>query len=62
MRPAHVIDREITVTFNADTAPGLLWEFKPSQKSIKVKVGAQAITHFVAHNLSDATDHRPRRL
>jgi cytochrome c oxidase assembly protein subunit 11 len=51
--PGKIINRDITIRFNADTAPGLLWEFKPGQKSLKVKVGQEAITHFVARNLSD---------
>jgi len=51
--PGHVFDREITITFNADVAPGMPWEFAPGEKSVKVKVGAQGITHYVAHNLSD---------
>jgi len=51
--PAKIINRDITIRFNADTAPGLLWEFKPAQKSLKVKVGKQALAHYVARNLSD---------
>jgi cytochrome c oxidase assembly protein subunit 11 len=51
--PDHVINRDVTVRFNADISPGLLWEFRPGQKSLKVKVGQQAMTHFVARNLSD---------
>src|SRR4051812_13205586 len=45
----HVIDREMTVTFNADTDSHLPWEFKPVQKSVKVKVGQQTLIHYVAH-------------
>jgi len=51
--PDRVVNRDITIRFNADTAPGLLWEFKPGQKSLKVKVGQQALTHYMARNLSD---------
>jgi len=51
--PDRVIDRDITITFNADIAPGLPWEFKPGEKSMKVKVGQQALAHYVAHNLAD---------
>ena len=51
--PGHVIDREITIRFNADTAPGLPWQFEPGEKSIKVKVGQQSLTHYVAKNLSN---------
>jgi len=51
--PDRIINRDITIRFNADTAPGLLWEFKPALKNLKVKVGQQALTHYVARNLSD---------
>lgn len=51
--PDTVLDREITVTFNADIDPNLPWEFRPGQHSIKVKVGQQAFTHYVAHNKAD---------
>lgn len=50
--PGRVIDRDITVRFNADTAPGLPWQFAPGEKSLKIKVGQQAFTYFIARNLS----------
>src|SRR5437868_2091806 len=51
--PAHAINREIVVTFNADTDTGLPWEFTPGEKSLRVKVGQQTMTHYVARNLSN---------
>src|ERR1700722_9471887 len=48
--PGRIIDRDITIRFNADTDPGLPWEFRPGEKSIRVKVGQQALTHYVARN------------
>jgi cytochrome c oxidase assembly protein subunit 11 len=48
-----IFDREVTVTFNADIDPGLPWEFAPGEKSVRVKIGQQVLTHFVAHNLSN---------
>ncbi len=48
--PGHVLDRVITVTFNADTDPALPWDFKPGESRHKVKVGEQAMTWFLAHN------------
>ena len=50
--PAHALNRDITVSFNADTDPALPWQFKPGQPSIKTKVGQQTLTHFTAHNNS----------
>ena len=49
--PDRVIDRSITVDFNADTDPYLHWEFAPGEKKHNVKVGEQALTFYVAHNL-----------
>jgi len=49
----HVVDRTMTVTFNADIDPGLAWEFRPGEKSLHIKVGQQAMTHYVAENLTD---------
>lgn len=45
--------RSFTVTFNADTHPGLPWKFMPEQKSVKVTVGKQAVAYFHAENLSN---------
>ncbi len=53
--PDHVLDREITVRFNADTDPTLPWVFKAGVPQIKVKVGQQTLTHFTAENKSTHT-------
>ncbi len=51
--PDKVFDRTITVDFNADIDPALPWQFKPSQKKVKVKVGEQMLVHYEAKNLSN---------
>lgn len=48
--PHKVFDREIVVQFNADTDPGLPWTFKPEQRQVKVKVGADALVSYLAVN------------
>lgn len=48
--PDHIINRVFTVTFNADTDPGLPWDFAPAQHSVKVKVGEKTLIHYTAHN------------
>jgi len=50
---AQMLNREITVSFNTDIDPALPWEFKPGEQTIKIKIGQQRLTHFVAKNLSD---------
>lgn len=49
-----VIDRIITVRFNANTDPGLPWEFRPGEREVNVRVGAQGLTHYVARNLTNS--------
>lgn len=51
--PSQVINREITVRFNADVAPNLRWKFGPEQKEIKLKIGENKLAFFKATNLSD---------
>lgn len=48
--PKTISDRTITIEFNADIDPNLNWEFKPGERSHKVKIGEQALTYYVAHN------------
>lgn len=48
--PQSLSDREITVRFDANIAPGLPWAFKPEQASVKVKVGETKMVYFRAEN------------
>lgn len=48
--PGIVVDRTITVRFNADTAPNLPWSFRPDQKSVTVKAGEDALISYSAKN------------
>ena len=48
-----IVDREMTVRFNADVNPNLDWSFKPDQSSVNVKVGQEALISFTATNKSD---------
>ncbi|MGV0820958.1 cytochrome c oxidase assembly protein [Martelella sp. AMO21009] len=47
-----VLDKTIKVTFDANVAPGLDWEFKPEQKSVSPKIGETVQVMFNAHNKS----------
>lgn len=46
-------DREVTVSFLTDVAPGLPWRFRPMQDSVRVRLGEDALVFFEAENLSD---------
>jgi cytochrome c oxidase assembly protein subunit 11 len=48
--PQTISERVINIEFNADIDPALNWEFKPGERSHKVKIGEQALTYYVAHN------------
>ena len=51
--PDKVLEREITVTFNADIDGNLPWRFKPLQHKVKAKVGEEFFAAYEAENLSD---------
>ena len=52
-----VIDRAMTVRFDANIASGLNWKFQPEQRSVDVKLGQKMQINYVAENLSDKTLH-----
>lgn len=47
-----ILDRTVKVTFDANTAPGLPWDFKPVQREIELKIGETVQVEFEATNLS----------
>lgn len=51
--PAAVLDRDVTVRFDANTNRGLDWEFKPVQVSQTIKIGETGLAFYQATNLSD---------
>ena len=44
--PSGVLDRKITVRFDANVGPGLPWRFEPEQNSIEVKLGEVVTVHY----------------
>lgn len=51
--PETILDREITVRFDANTARNLPWDFEPEQNAVKIKVGARGFINFIAKNNSN---------
>lgn len=51
--PDAVSSRKITVRFNADTAGGMDWRFRPEQREITLKVGEQGLAFYRADNPTD---------
>lgn len=53
--PETVLERTITVRFDANVTPGMHWEFQPAQRTITVKLGENALAFYKAHNSSSGT-------
>ncbi len=53
--PSKVLDRTITVYFDANTSKSLPWKFKPAQYSMELKIGDTGLAYYKATNLSDKT-------
>ncbi len=49
-RSASVSDRTIVVRFNADTSPGIPWDFRPEQKQVTLKLGDEQVAFYKARN------------
>jgi cytochrome c oxidase assembly protein subunit 11 len=45
-----VSDRWVTVSFDANTASGMDWEFRPKQRSMRLRVGETGLAFYEAHN------------
>ena len=45
-----VIDRSVTIRFDANVNPALDWKFVPAQKSIELSVGENALAFYRAEN------------
>jgi cytochrome c oxidase assembly protein subunit 11 len=41
-----VVDREMTIRFSAHVAGGLPWSFEPAERTIQVRVGADALAFY----------------
>ncbi len=48
---SRVLDREITVRFDANTA-GIPWEFRPLQRDVTMPIGETVQIAYEAHNLA----------
>ncbi|MEM1410067.1 MAG: cytochrome c oxidase assembly protein [Pseudomonadota bacterium] len=49
----RVLDREVTIRFDASRAAGMPWSFKPVQVSQTLRIGETGLAHYEATNLSD---------
>ncbi len=49
----RVLDQMITVRFDASTAGGMPWEFRPMQNTMKLRIGETALAFYEAYNPTD---------
>lgn len=50
--PDVILDREVTVKFNADVNRNLPWSFAPEQRSLTVNIGQEGLINYKARNIS----------
>ncbi len=48
--PDHVLERQVTVRFNASVAPNMPWRFVPETKEVTLHVGERGFASFSAYN------------
>lgn len=53
MAPDVVLDRTMTIEFDANTSRGMPWDFKPVQHKITLKVGETGLAFYEAYNPTD---------
>ncbi len=49
----EILDRTITIRFDATTSKNLPWHFKPEQVSETLRIGETGLAYYEAENLSD---------
>lgn len=51
--PSHVmLDRKVTVRFDANVAPGLAWTFEPVERTVEARIGENVLAFYRATNTS----------
>lgn len=50
--PDKILDRKITVRFDANVARNVPWRFKPAKKTVELRIGESTLAYYVAENLS----------
>jgi len=49
----EILNRTVTVNFDANVSGGLPWDFAPEQKSLDVKLGQSGLAYYKVKNYSD---------
>ncbi|WP_171131457.1 MULTISPECIES: cytochrome c oxidase assembly protein [unclassified Ruegeria] len=51
--PEDILDRTITVRFDASKAKDMAWEFKPVEREMEVRIGETGLAFYEAYNPTD---------
>ncbi|MBP0614510.1 cytochrome c oxidase assembly protein [Jiella mangrovi] len=51
--PTSVSDKQVTVRFDGNVAPGLPWTFRPNQREVRVHLGEKTQVSYHVENRSD---------
>ncbi len=51
--PDTILDREVTVRFDANVAPSMPWQFRPKQREMTVRLGETGLAFYEAYNPTD---------
>ncbi len=51
--PDDILDRVVTVRFDASKAKGMAWEFKPVEREMEVRIGETGLAFYEAYNPTD---------
>jgi cytochrome c oxidase assembly protein subunit 11 len=49
-----MVDRQITIRFNADTHTAMPWKFAPAQRQTTLRLGEEAVAFYTARNPASA--------
>ncbi|MEL7471071.1 MAG: cytochrome c oxidase assembly protein [Pseudomonadota bacterium] len=50
---SEILDRTVTVRFDASTSKAMPWDFKPVKNTMTVRIGETALAFYEAHNPTD---------
>ena len=48
-----VLDKTLLIKFDANTERGMLWDFKPVDHEMSIKIGETGLAFYTAHNPTD---------
>ncbi len=51
--PEDILDRTVTIRFDASKAKGMAWEFKPVEREMEVRIGETGLAFYEAYNPTD---------